>query len=161
MVHKVFVSYHHASDQNRACHLKEKYGDHNTFIDRSLQDAYENETDDEILQLIRKNHLKNSTVTIVLVGDDTKNRKWVDWEIYSSLRSYGDIAKSGLLAIYLPNKTQEDAPARLVDNIQSGYAVEMKWSEISTKLEAKINEAYANREKSKPDNTRPRRKNNS
>ena len=37
-------------------------------------------SDDEILASIRKNNLKDSTVTIVLVGKDTEKRKWVDWE---------------------------------------------------------------------------------
>lgn len=88
MAHKVFVSYHHANDQSRADYLRDTYSSNDTIIDRSLQDAYDNKTDDEILSLIRTYHLKNSTVTIVLIGSETANRKWVDWEIYSSLRPY-------------------------------------------------------------------------
>lgn len=55
--------------------------------------------------------------------------KWVDWEIYSSLRSYGDRSTNGLLAIYLP--TAGLAPIRLLDNINSGYAVQMRGENIS------------------------------
>ena len=160
MAHKVFVSYHHENDQRKAEHLRSTYGSDNTLIDRSLQDAYDDKTDDEILALIRTNHLKNSTVTIVLVGSETAKRKWVDWEIYASLRPYGDRTRNGLLAIYLP--TAGTTPARLQDNLDSGYAVSMKWENISTQLESKIQAAFDNR--SKTDlvrNSRARRERNS
>lgn len=160
MAHKVFVSYHHANDQQRANYLRDKYGSNNTLIDRSLKDAYDTESDDVLYGLIRRNHLKDSTVTIVLIGSETANRKWVDWEIYSSLRPYGDRSRNGLLAIYLPDAGR--TPERLQDNINSGYAVTMKWENISWQLESKINEAYNNREKSwLVDNSRPRRVRNS
>ncbi|MDU2491147.1 MAG: TIR domain-containing protein [Clostridium celatum] len=160
MRHKVFVSYHHANDQQRANYLRGEYGSNNTLIDRSLQDAYDTESDDVLYGLIRRNHLKDSTVTIVLIGSETANRKWVDWEIYSSLRPYGDRSRNGLLAIYLP--TAGNTPARLQDNINSGYAVTMKWENISWQLESKINEAFNNREKSwLVVNNRPRRVRNS
>lgn len=160
MAHKVFVSYHHENDQARANYLRNTYGSDNTLIDRSLTDAYDDSTDDEILSLIRTYHLKNSTVTIVLIGSETANRKWVDWEIYSSLRPYGDRSRNGLLGIYLP--TAGDTPARLQDNIDSGYAVTMKWENISWQLSSKIDEAFNNR--CKVDlvrNSRARRKRNS
>lgn len=160
MSHKVFVSYHHANDQARADYLRTTYGSNNTLIDRSLQDAFDNEDDDEILTLIRTNHLKTSTVTIVLIGSDTSRRKWVDWEIYASLRPYGDRSRNGLLAIYLP--TAGEVPARLKDNIDSGYAVEMEWKNISWQLSFKIEEAFNNRNKtSLVRNWRPRRTKNS
>lgn len=145
MAHKVFVSYHHANDQARAKHLRDTYGSNNTLIDRSLEDAYDDKTDDEILALIRTNHLRNSTVTIVLIGSETSKRKWVDWEIYASLRPYGERSRNGLLGIYLP--TAGNTPARLQDNINSGYAVTMKWENISWQLSSKIDEAFDNRSK--------------
>jgi len=160
MAHTVFVSYHHENDQARANHLRTTYSEEETLIDRSLTDAYDDKTDDEILTLIRYYHLKNSTVTIVLIGSETANRKWVDWEIYASLRPYGDRTRNGLLAIYLP--TAGDAPARLQDNLDSGYAVSMKWENISWQLESKIKEAYDNRSKDfLVKNSRVRRERNS
>lgn len=160
IAHKVFVSYHHANDQSRADYLRAAYSSNDTIIDRSLQDAYDNKTDDEILSLIRTYHLKNSTVTIVLIGSETANRKWVDWEIYSSLRPYGSRSINGLLAIYLP--TAGKVPERLQANIDSGYAVTMKWENISWQLESKIEEAYNNRYKIHLiRNSIPRRKRNS
>lgn len=160
MVHKVFVSYHHLNDQKKADYLRDTYGENNTLLDRSLDEAYEDMSDDEILAAIRKEHLKDSTVTIVLIGSETANRKWVDWEIYSSLRPYGERSRNGLLGIYLP--TAGETPARLQDNIDSGYAVTMKWENISTQLENKINEAYENRGKTElVRNSRKRRERNS
>ena len=44
-----------------------------------------------------------STVTIVLVGTETKRRKHIDWEIYSSMYDGPVNKKSGILAICLPS----------------------------------------------------------
>lgn len=159
MAHKVFVSYHHENDQKKANYLRDKYGENNTLIDRSLDEEIDSENDDYILQQIRTHHLKDSTVTIVLVGSETSKRKWIDWEIYSSLRPYGERTRNGLLAIFLP--TAGDTPARLQDNIDSGYAVTMNWRDLSTKLECKIKEAFQNRTKvDLVKNDRPRKKRN-
>jgi hypothetical protein len=160
LAHKVFVSYHHENDQAKADYLKTQYGANNTLLDRSLDEEIDSDDDDYILSQIRTNHLKDSTVTIVLIGSETSGRKWVDWEIYSSLRPYGSRTRNGLLGIYLP--TAGDTPARLQDNITSGYAVTMDWSKISTQLDSKIEEAFANRSKADlVQNWRPRRKRNS
>ncbi|GLB30839.1 hypothetical protein LAD12857_27620 [Lacrimispora amygdalina] len=160
MAHKVFVSYHHANDQKQADHLRNTYGNDNTLLDKSLDEAYEDMSDDEILAAIRTEHLKDSTVTIVLIGSETANRKWVDWEIYSSLRPYGDRSRNGLLGIYLP--TAGATPARLQDNIDSGYAITMKWENISWQLESKIQAAFDNRSKNNlVVNSRKRRERNS
>lgn len=160
MAHKVFVSYHHANDQKKAEYLRDTYGSNNTLLDKSLDEAYEDMSDDEILAAIRTEHLKDSTVTIVLIGSETANRKWVDWEIYSSLRPYGDRSRNGLLGIYLP--TAGATPARLQDNIDSGYAVTMKWENISWQLESKIQAAFDNRSKTNlVVNSRKRRERNS
>lgn len=160
MAHKSFVSYHHGIDQNRADYLRDIYGKNNTLIDRSLPEEINSDNNDYILGQIRTKHLKDSTVTIVLIGSETSKRKWVDWEIYSSLRSYGDRTVNGLLAIYLP--TAGDVPARLQDNIDSGYAVTMKWENISWQLESKIDEAFNNRKNTHLiNNSRARRNRNS
>ncbi len=158
MAHKVFVSYHHHNDQQSAECLRYIYGRNDTLIDRSLNEAYDG-TDDEILAAIRQYNLKDSTVTIVLIGSETAKRKWVDWEIYASLRPYGERSRNGLLGIYL-NPCYK-APARLQDNIDSGYAVTMQWGELNYKLKQKIEEAYDNRDKEKlVQNSRERRRRN-
>lgn len=47
--------------------------------------------------------MKDSSVTIVLVGTETKNRKHVDWEIYSSMFDGQVNRKSGILVVNLPS----------------------------------------------------------
>ena len=53
MAHKVFVSYHHENDQAKADYLRTEYGENNTLLDRSLDEAYEDMTEDEILAASR------------------------------------------------------------------------------------------------------------
>lgn len=95
--------------------------------------------------------MRNCSVTVVLVGSRTGHRKWIDWEIWASLRGYThpyDPLKSfkpnGLLAIYLPTDSHS-VPDRLADNIKSGYAVSMKWENLERDFESKVNYAYWNR----------------
>lgn len=161
MKHKVFVSYHHENDQLKADYLRDVYGKDNAiFSDKSLEEALPSSwSNEEILSEIRTKHLADSTVTIVLIGSESAGRKWIDWEINASLRPYGSRTRNGLLGIYLPTTTI--VPARLQDNIDSGYAVTMKWENISWQLESKIQDAFDNRETQKFDNSRPLRVRNS
>ena len=55
-----------------------------------------------IREYIRDNHLKDTTVTILLVGTETKNRKHIDWELFSSMYDGKINKKSGILVINLP-----------------------------------------------------------
>jgi len=63
-------------------------------------------SDEQIRQTIRDEYLKDSAVTIVLVGQETKRRKHVDWEIYSSMYNGKINKKSGILVINLPGTTE-------------------------------------------------------
>jgi len=105
--HKVFISYHHANDQYYKELLIEwnENNNHDIFIDASVDtgDIDENLSDESIRQKIRDNYLRDSSVTIVLVGLETKNRKHVDWEIYSSMFDGQVNKKSGVLVIQLPS----------------------------------------------------------
>ncbi len=99
--HKVFISYHHSNDQA----YKEGLIESDIFIDASVDtgDIDEGLSDQAIRQKIRDEYLKDSSVTIVLVGTETKNRKHVDWEIYSSMYDGQVNKKSGVLVINLPS----------------------------------------------------------
>jgi len=112
--------------------------------------------------------MRNCSVTIVLVGERTGHRKWIDWEIWASLRGYThpyDTSRSfkpnGLLAIFLPTESYS-IPNRLQDNINSGYAVSMKWENLKRDFESKVNYAYWNRTNVpyKIDNSRERQDRN-
>lgn len=104
-MHKVFISFHHDNDQ---CYKDElvRWGSVNEiFIDGSVElgeipDDWEPQ---QIREYIRDEHLKDTSVTILLVGTETKNRKHVDWELYSSMYNGKKNKKSGILVINLPS----------------------------------------------------------
>jgi hypothetical protein len=55
---------------------------------------------EDSLENIRKNHLEDSTVTVVLLGVDTWRQKHIDWEIAASLEDVG--YRNGVIGILLP-----------------------------------------------------------
>jgi hypothetical protein len=75
------------------------------FIDMSVDtgDVTEDLDDQTIRRIIRDDYLRDSSVTIVLVGQETKRRKHVDWEIYSSMYDGPINKKSGILVVSLPS----------------------------------------------------------
>lgn len=79
-------------------------GQHGIFIDKSVNtgDVDDSLPDGCIREIIRDQYLRDSTVTIVLAGQETKRRKHVDWEIYSSMFDGRVNRKSGILVINLP-----------------------------------------------------------
>jgi len=122
----VFVSYSHRLDQTEADDFKDKFGfQRNVFSDRSL----ENEdighlTDDTIKDNYIRPKIKNSSVTIILIGKETGGRWWCDWEIYYSLLKTVNNNRNGLLGILLPNK-QHWIPSRLNKNRNMGKIISM------------------------------------
>ncbi len=103
-MHKVFISYHHRDDQKYKEDLVEFGKEHSVFVDRSVDtgDIPSDWSDERIRRAIRDEYLKDSTVTIVLVGRETKRRKHVDWEIHSSMYDGSVNKKSGIVVINLP-----------------------------------------------------------
>ncbi len=98
-MHRVFISYHHANDQQYKEQLIELNNQYSLFIDCSVDtdDISDNLDDFTIREIIRDNYLRDSTVTILLVGTETKSRKHVDWEIYSSMYDGKVNKKSGII----------------------------------------------------------------
>ncbi|MCX9111432.1 TIR domain-containing protein [Aeromonas veronii] len=104
-MHKVFISYHHSNDQYYKDFLIAMNQINPIFIDGSVDsgDINDDLTDQEIRRIIRDEYLKDTTVTVLLVGKETKYRKHIDWEIYSSMFDGRLNKKSGLLVINLPS----------------------------------------------------------
>jgi hypothetical protein len=123
--HKCFVSYHSA-DAEEAANFVESFED--IFIPRAIGveegdgSVIDSGNVDYIRDVIRRDYLRDSTVTIVLVGRCTWARKFVDWELYASLRDTSTSNKNGLLGILLPSATDTlpTAPERLRENIPDG-----------------------------------------
>ncbi len=103
-VHKVFISYHHDNDQWYKEELVRSGEQNRIFMNESVDigDIPDHLSDQQIRKIIRDERLRLSTVTIVLVGTETRRRKHVDWEIYSSMYDGAVNKKSGILVIMLP-----------------------------------------------------------
>jgi hypothetical protein len=161
-IRNCFVSYHHDNDQKYISRLR-KTITQMRVADYSLKDDIGDLKEETIYKKVREK-MRNCSVTVVLIGERTGHRKWIDWEIWASLRAYThpyDQLKSfkpnGLLAIYLPVESHS-VPNRLQDNIDTGYAVRMNWKNLENDFESKVNYAYWNRTNNayKIDNSRER-----
>jgi len=69
--HKVFISYYHDCDQEYADRLRSFYGKSTAIIDKSMYRDMSYLSNETILKNTRKGHLLDSTVTIVLVEEQT------------------------------------------------------------------------------------------
>lgn len=96
-MHKTFLSYHHANEQDLKDHLIETYGG-DSFIDKSVSDGDINTevSEDYIMRKIREDYLADTTVTVVLIGEETAQRPFVNSEIQASL--WGD-NPAGLIGV--------------------------------------------------------------
>lgn len=168
--HKVFVSYHHDNDQGYRDEFERILSNYDISVLKSVQmgDIDEDIDDERIRQIIRDDYLRDSTVTVVLIGSETWKRKHVDWEIGSSLRSTKLSSRSGLLGILLPshsdyNKDEISAckiPPRLYDNHKCGFVKVHMWEDDPNSIKRWIHEAFNKRNQIDPDNTRPSFKRN-
>ncbi|RWF17888.1 MAG: hypothetical protein EOS64_22300 [Mesorhizobium sp.] len=102
---RVFISHHHANDQWAKNQLQQWADEYDLFIDVSVDtnDVKDTLPTDSIRRIIRDDYLRDSSVTIVLVGTHTKGRKHVDWEIYSSMYNGTANKQSGILVVQLPS----------------------------------------------------------
>lgn len=77
---------------------------------------------DFVMTQVRKKYLLDTTVTIVLVGNCTHSRRYMDWEIKSSLRQ-GGYTPNGLVGIILPSKSNNAyLPPRFEANWTKGHS---------------------------------------
>ena len=136
-MHRVFISYHHKNDQYYKEELLRLNKECEIFIDASVDtgDIDESLSDEAIRQKIRDEYLRNSTVTIVLVGIETKNRKHVDWEIYSSMIDGQKNKKSGILVITLPSTGCTYYTAAHESEKRVVYPEQKDWVSINTRIE--------------------------
>ena len=169
--HKVFISFlHHGEDQE----YKERFVKmmEGNVVDKSVGDG---DIDDRntktatVRRKIRDDFIADATVTVVLIGPCTWQRKHVDWEIGSSLSDTKNNSRCGLLGILLPNhpdsgKEEYDPhliPPRLADNCKGDdpYAHIYRWSgspnEVN-RVRQWVHQAFKRR-KEKPDPNNKRR----
>ena len=122
--HKVFVSYHHDDQVYMDLFVRMMEGE---LVDESVGDGDIDDTNlatETIREYIRDGFIRDATVTVVLIGPRTWQRKHVDWEIGSSLRDTSRNSRCGMLGILLPNHSAFGSkqynprliPPRLADN---------------------------------------------
>ena len=156
---KVFISYHHQEDQEykdrfvqmMAGHMVDRSVDTGDIVDQGLPV-------DEIRRRIRDEYIADATVTVVLIGRCTWQRKHVDWEISASLIDTSHNDRCGLLGIRIPTHTDfSDAefnprliPPRLAYNCGGNdpFAAVHRWSgsenEVN-RVRCWIDEAFSRR----------------
>ena len=163
--HKVFISFHH-EDQVYKDWFIQTMGD--DIVDESVGDGDiddGNLSTETIRQRIRDNFIRDATVTVVLIGPCTWQRKHVDWEIGSSLRATKLNSRCGLLGILLPNHPDASSkqyklnlvPPRVADNVGDNdpYALVYNWQNQTNEIRNWIHKAFVRRAGKQPDNRRP------
>ncbi|PQM20172.1 hypothetical protein Sfr7A_28395 [Streptomyces xinghaiensis] len=163
--HKCFISYHKADEAEVSKFVNTFDHAHDVFISRGIGadmpgDIIGSDDRDYIMRQIRERYLTGSTVTISLIGRCTWARKFVDWELASTLRNDPKNRRSGLLGILLPSAYHTDGtyqvPPRLNDNLAGdhAYAALYRYPSSVDSLATMIDTAFNARQVEVPENGR-------
>jgi len=134
---KVFVSYHHNNDRPYYDAFINAFSNsYDVIQDNSVERALDSTDTEYVIRKIRENFITGSSCTIVLCGPQTPWRKFVDWEIKATLDK-----QHGLIGVNLPTNQLNGnnvytVPDRLYDNIQSGFAEWVNWSDFIQSLQS-------------------------
>jgi hypothetical protein len=106
MARRAFFSFHYSNDiwranQVRNCNVvagveAAGFFDHSEYLEAKKQG------EDGMKRMINRN-LRNTSVTVVLIGTETASRPWVRYEIAQSISQ-----KNGLLGIYIHHLKDQD-----------------------------------------------------
>ena len=162
--HNVFVSFQHA-DQHYKDLFIDMMGD--DIVNKSVGngDIDDGLRVDTTRMQIREGFIRQASVTVVLIGPCTWQRKHVDWEIsYSLTTSQIKPTRNGLLGMLLPNHSNYQSrqfshkliPPRLSDNCgnSSSYALIYDWSYDPLEVKNRIDVAFDRRSNLTPNNSR-------
>lgn len=148
---KCFISYY-AGDEVAVEKFILDFSD--VFIPKSIgvssgDDFIDSNNSDYVMSKIREKYLGDSTVTICLIGDCTHSRRYVDWELKTTLRR-GSYTPNGLLGILLPYKgTSGFLPPRFKENWEKEekdcYALYRSYPSSKESLRNWIENAYERR----------------
>lgn len=111
MARRVFFSFHYDRDIWRANQVRNSNvvtgPDVAGFFDHSEYEEAKKEGDEGIRRMILR-HLRNTTVTVVLIGTYTAQRRWVKYEIEQSIKR-----NNGLLGVYIHHLKDQDKQTTL------------------------------------------------
>lgn len=106
MAHKTFISF---KTEDEGFKLAIQSWDHVDTIDKSLNIPITSDDPDYVLRQIRENYLRDSTVTIFLIGDHSSEslgaieQYYIKKELQASLYDGQRNSKSGILGVVLPS----------------------------------------------------------
>ncbi|CAN5869204.1 hypothetical protein BH24DEI2_BH24DEI2_22760 [soil metagenome] len=130
-------------------------------------DIVKNSDKHEVIHHLREQFLKDSAVTLVLLGKCTFAKRAVDLELMASLHGAGDVMATaadrgnlpnGLVAVMLKSYEQNGFPDRLNENLvvderELPYAVVIPYPETKEVLAEAVQEAERRRRDKVPNNT--------
>lgn len=106
MARKVFFSFHYQNDVWRAMQVRNSWVTKDKeaagFIDKAEFEKIKRTGDRAIKNWIDE-QLKGTSVTVVLIGEETSNREYVKYEIEQSLKK-----GNGILGVYIHNLKDKD-----------------------------------------------------
>lgn len=108
MGHKCYISFKTEDENYKSEIQKMKDEGKIDFIDKSLNDAIDSEDPDYIMRKIREDYLSDSTVTIFLIGENSREtlgwdeQQYIKRELQASLYNGEDNTRSGILGVVLP-----------------------------------------------------------
>jgi hypothetical protein len=119
---QIFVSYHQADTDEVGRFITAFDHIADGFIARGIGasmpgDVIDSTDTEYVMRRIRGTYLKDSSITVVLIGACTWSRRYVDWELQASLRSGTTVTPNGVFGIRLPSYTGSGYPNRLNKNL--------------------------------------------
>lgn len=148
---KCFISYY-AGDQEAVADFVLTFKD--VFIPKAIgvtdgSDFINSNDSEYVMSRIRQKYLGDSTVTLCLIGECTHSRRYIDWELKSSLRR-GSFTPNGLVGILLPHMgTKGILPERFRANWNKdeskGYAIYRSYPTSGEQLRGWIEQAFSRR----------------
>ena len=161
--HKVFVSFHSDDMEYKDIFIK-MMGSNMVNWSVGIEDIDDSLGTRAIRQKIRDEFIREATVTVILIGSCTWQRRHVDWEIGASLRDTRANPRCGLLGILLPNhpdyrRSKFDPnlfPPRFADNLlePDPFGLLRRWHKNPDHIRRWIHKAYRRRKGKPPDNSR-------
>lgn len=114
MAHKVFISYKKEDLEFKNQLVKLFNQKHVDVIDKSLNETIDSNNLDYVMQILRRDYLSDSTVTIFLIGNHSSEKEGCDMygrphqafikkELQATLFDRENNSRSGLLGVVLPS----------------------------------------------------------
>jgi hypothetical protein len=147
----LFVSYDHGQDDYWLVRFTDLFHDAYDIHSARTVDVEPEDSQQYIRDLIQGGYIVDGTVLVVLLGSRTFARKIVDWEIAAALETKPTRA-SGVIGLRLPTHldfgkptvTPSRLPARLAENVKSGFCAVRDWTELPAQLQTWVHEAIRN-----------------